>query len=576
MKRSEKVTKLKGKKPIQTEHVFIDLESVKRDTEYELFYLKKEDGTRFFNPRLIRNIKLVCDSGESIEGGMESDPLSKINIWQDHMMQVAAKNILQTQGVLLDRFFGEAKKSWKRELVAALNKAIIALMMSSNPRNLLRNSPVKSCLEYFLDFQFFLRMALKSREYQRLMVYPPKRSNRLAHCLLDLTHSLCRALFSSIQGYQELLPVFENVLHKAEQAQSPEHSKAAAECNMLWSRLAADYSAMKKLIRKHPNGPLVKDLEILQHGIYHVFDPIAHFNIPNQLYSLYLQEHKMTNVRIPTPTYQEFIHKAEILEEFKGFLRAYSRPQFKRKHLIINLQDRTSWKEHFRSVALEDLQKNRNFAKSLTVVTLAKDTEFYHQLAPYHEDNHANIFIKHFKEHLSDENCGFYFPKSIFNTLFPEFVDDVIDTIHRIFFSNRNVLPKGNRLDFIEIFYLFLELKLIELTTPDTFSLACKDGIDKGGVASTQLYAFLKILNDEELNVSDFDHINFMLYTAPLLIRERIIQAEPFDRMINVLKRIEEAKEELGNVNFEKIIKEAFGRFYNTPILNAMVVIPTL
>lgn len=572
----KKAAALKGKKTISSKHVFIDLESVKRDTGYELFFLKKEDGTRFYNPRLTRNIKLICDFGESITMPKAMDPFVHIKIWQDHAVHIVAKSILNAQGGLLDRYFHESKRSWRRELVCALNKAIMALLMSGNPKNLLRNAPAKSCIEYFVDFQFFLREALKSREYQRYLAYPPKKSARFTLCLLELTHSLSSALFVSTPGYQELLPVFEDIFQEAESAVSPEHTEAAKESHMLWSRLASGYAAIKKLIKLHPNGPLVKDLDILEKGVYFAFDPIAQFNIPYQLYSLYLQEHKMTNIRIPSPTYQEFIHKVKILEEFKGFLRAFSRSGLKRKHLIINFQDRTSWREHMRCLAIEQLQRSPEFSKLLTVVTIAKDTEFYHQVASYRGDNHAAIFIEHFKEHLSDENCGYFFPENIKKELFPKFVDGVIDAVHRIFFSDMNVLTVKNRQDFIEVFYLFLQLKLIELIQPDTFSLMCKDSVDVGGVASTQLYAFLKILHDEELVEADVDHMNFILYCAPLLIRERIILPDVFDRMIDVLKRIEMVKHELGARNFGKIINEAFGRFYNTPILKTMVALPVM
>ncbi|MGA8165555.1 MAG: hypothetical protein WB791_11160 [Waddliaceae bacterium] len=565
----------KAKKPMQIQHVFIDLESVKKDTEYELFFLRKENGTRFFNPRLIRNIKLVCDFGETIKGEKEPNTLSRIKVWYDCTVQEAARNILQAQQPLLDRYFHETKGSPKRELISLLNKTIISLMLSSNPKNLLRHSPTKSCSEYFIDFQFFLRRALKSREYHRLLAYPPKKSSQLGNYLLDVIHNLCRAFFTSIQGYQILFPLFEKMIQEAEEAQSPEHAQAAEKSRMVWSRLAADYAAMQKLIRKHPNGPLIKDLEIFQYGTYHAFDPITQFNIPNQLYSFYVKEHKMTNIRLPTPTYQEFIDRAEVIEEFKAFLRDYAKSQFIRRHLIINFQDRTSWREHFRATALEQLQEQRDIGRSLVVVTLAKDTEFYHQSPPYRNENNVNLFIENFKEHLADENCGYYFPKEIRDKLFPLFIDGVIDATHRIFFSGKNVLPKNCRLDFIEIFYLFLELKIIELTQPDTFSLLCKDSIDIGGVATTQLYAFLKILTNEKMSESEYEHLNLILYTAPLLVRERIVLPDRFHSMVNALKRIEGIKQEFGEENFQKIIQEAFGTFFESSILKSPLVIPT-
>lgn len=38
----------KTDKLTNTKHLFVDLETVKKDTEYELFFIRKEDGSRFF------------------------------------------------------------------------------------------------------------------------------------------------------------------------------------------------------------------------------------------------------------------------------------------------------------------------------------------------------------------------------------------------------------------------------------------------------------------------------------------------------------------------------------------------
>ena len=572
----EAEAKLKGKRPISSRYVFIDLEAVKRDTEYELFFLRKEDGSRFFNPRLIRNIKLTCDFGETIKREKAKDPLEDVKVWHDHSIHIVAKEIVRSTGNVIDRYFQEIKDSPKRELVSELNKAIIALFMCCNPKNLLRNAPVKQCSEYFIDFQFFLRKALNSREYQRYVVYPPKKSERLAQFLLELVYRFCGALFTAVRGYKELLPVFEKVFQEAAEMQSSEHEKAANESKMLWNSLSSDFVGLKKLIKQHPNGPLEKVLEIIELGAYHSFDPILQGNIPYQLYSLYLNEKKMANIRIPAPTEQQFIHKAKTVEEFKGFLRFYSKGQLKRTHLLINLQDRTSWKDHARCVALEDTQGVRQFSKSLSVVTLSKDTEFYHQAPPYHQDNHAEVFMDHFREHLSDENCGFFFPQTMKKKLFPKFIDGLMRAIHKTFFGEMNVLTVNNRRDFIEIFYLFLQLKILEMLKPDSFSFTCKDGIDSGGAASAQLYAFLKVLTDKDFADNDAEHINFILYIAPLLLRERSILPDVFDRMIHAIRRVESTKEDLGVKEFNNIVVQEFGKLYKTSILKSLTLVPEL
>lgn len=571
---SESQMKLIGRKSNQTKHIFVDLESVKKDTEYELFCMRKEDGTRFFSPRLIRNIKLVSDFGVYFGETIADDPLSSLEIWQDRCFNSAAKTLARAVRPQIEMFYHESMKFRDRELIAEINKALMALMLCCNQGNLLRNNPIKSCFQYFVDFQFFLRNALHSREFQKLLAYPPKASSKLAHCVLDTVNALCRGLFIQLQGMQELIPAIQGLIEEAVQTASVEKAAMVENHRLMWDRLNDEYDAMAKLFKRHPNGPLVKVIDILENGTYNCFDPIGQHNIPNQLFSLYVHEHRITNVRIPSPTYQEFIHKVIVTEEFRTFLRACSKGNELHKHLMINMQDRTSWREHFRSVVLEDLSTHQDFSRVLTVVTLAYDTEFYHQLAPYHRDNQSAVFIKHLKDHLQDESSGFYFPKALKKALFPEFVNEVIDAIHRIFFNDKNVLSRERRLDFIEIFYLFLNLKLIELVKPDSFSLTCKDGVDIGSIASVEMFAFLKLLSEEKLSDVEMEQFHMMLYGPAILFRERLPHPERFNRMVSAMKTIEFVRQEKGYITFSKIVNEVFGRYYKMPIIHAKVACP--
>ncbi len=574
MERRKERAKLKAKPIMSVKHVFIDMESVKNDTEYELFFLRKEDGSRFFNPRLIRNIKLTADFGQKIRSKKKTDPIEQVNIWQDHMIHTAARNILQSQGNILDRFFHEAKESWRRELASELYKAVVALMMCACPKNLLSNAPTKSCTEYFIDFHHFLRNVYTTREYQRYLVYPPKKSSRMAHILMDLTHGLSRAMFTRVKGYQQLVTVYEKVLENAHGMQSDEHQEAAEKSNTLWSRLAGDYAALSKMMKNHPNGPLVKVLDVLEKGTYHVFDPISQLNLPNVLYSLFMEETRISNIHLPTPTHQGFIHQADVVNEFKGFLRSYMRGQFKRKHLLFNFQDRTSWKEHVRSVSIEQLANQRLFSKYLTVVSLAKDTDFYHQVSPYQDDHQAELFIEHFKENLSDEGCGFVFPSHLVKKLFPKFANQLFEGVHKLFFHERNVLSVKDRLDFIEIFYWLLELKIIEMEQPTSFSMTCKDGIDVGGCESAELFSFLHVINQKSLSDDDYVEFSSMLFMPSIITRERIVLPDRFSRMITALKRVESIQQDLGNKAFAKAFDESIGKLFSSPILKSELVFP--
>lgn len=570
---TSKGVQLGGPRSHHTKHVFIDLESVKKDTEYELFFLRKEDGTRFFSPRLIRNIKLVSDFGSYLGEEKEEDPLLSVEAWQDRTAYACAKNIIRACRVYIEKFYRVAMQSKDYELVEILNKSLIALMMAGNSHNLSHRSEHKNCHHYFRDFQLFLRRCLRSTDYQRLMAYPPEKSSKLAYTVLDLVHFLCMALYTQLNGYQEYMGTIHGLIQKASEKLSIDHKEASKGAGKLWAKLAGDYAAMTKLLKGHASGPLNKILTVLEEGDCHQFDPILQDNLPSQLYTLYVQENRFQFARWPSPTYQEFIHKATVNEEFKAFLYACGREHTINKVLFFNFQDRVTWKEHFRCAVVEDLPNHESFAKHIEVMTLTKDTEFYHQLAPYHQENHADVFIKNFQEQLKDENGGVLIPIALRKELMREFIPNTMEAIHRIFFSGKNILLREHRLDFIEIFYAFLQLKIIECLKPDTIGFSCKDGVDVTSAAGAELFIFLKLLNQERLSENDQEHLELMLYGPCLISRERIMMPERFNRMLSAVKAIEQVREQFGQVTFLKIVLEAFGHLYKTPILKGKVVV---
>lgn len=555
-------------KTIQTKHAFVDLDAVKKDTEYELFFIRKEDGSRFFSPRLIRNIKLVCDFGDNIGDSKQDNPLESLEIWKDKTIYEAARSILQGINPTINRFYQEhAKANDSGDLSHYLSKALMALMLCGNKHNILHDRTVKSCLDYFIDFQVFLAKALHSREYENYIAYPPKKTDKLASSLLDLANALCYSLYANIEENKNLLPYIVDLIQEATQLQSQEHTKAWAANHTLWSHLASDYKAMTKLLKNHANGPLTKVLNVLESDSYTFFDPMQQGNLPSHLFDLDFNNKSIAMLRIPSPTHQEFIHKANVIEEFKGFIRSFG--QNKGMHLVINFQDRSSWREYARCAALEDLQKLPEFANHLTVVTFPKDTEFYHQEASYSQNTQAETFMEHFKEHLFDESCGFFFPEDIKKALVP-FVDQALKVIHRTFFGGKNVLTRERRLNFIEIFYTFLQMKLIELIKPTSISLTCKDGIDISSNGVAQLFAFLKLINEKSFSKSDVDQLSVLLHLSSLMERERIIQPESFMRMISMIREVENLKQDLGADTFIKLIHEACASLFQANTLNLM------
>lgn len=553
------------KKNAETNRVFVDLESVKKDTEYELFFLRKEDGSRFFNPRLIRNIKLVCDFGNYFGQTKEEDPLMDLHVWQDRYFHNVSKKMTKELRPSFDRFYQEVAKYKDNQLVGYVCNCIMALMLASNQAHLWNNPSKKCCNDYFNDFQHFLRDALRTKEYQKYVTHPPKESDRVATLLMKTIHSICRTLYLNLPAYQSITSTIKHLMiESAEPEQRKDESFSSIS-----TRLARDYAALQRSVRHHPNGPLNKVLDAIEDGRYQAFDSLLQSNLPQNLFNIMDGNNSIHMLRLPAPTHQEFIHKVHVSEEFKGFLRSHSDYLKDGKHLMINLQDRSSWREFYRSKALEELQNQDEFSPALATATLAVDSDFYHQLTPYHEDNKYEDFKAHFKEQIKDEMCGFYFPSEISRKLSDKWIDQTLDNIHKVFFENKNVLPRERRLDFIEIFYLFLELKMVDIVKPSSISFTCKDGIDTGIVNTTFLYLFLKIVNGQILDEQDVDFVNTMVYGPALSVRERLVLPERFNRMVSAIRLIESIRNERGSEDFSKVVEDHFHNSFDSNILHS-------
>lgn len=561
-------------KEFQTKHVFVDLESVKKDLEYELFFMRKEDGTRFYSPRLIRNIKLICDFGDYIGERDTDDPLSDLQVWQDRFMHACAKDLYHVLKPVFKDFFTVGMKHKDKEIVELLRNTIMALALCSHPKHLSKNSPTKCCLEYFHDLQSYLRQVLQSREYQKLTAYEPDITETTACNILDTVHALCSGFYRLMKGYHEMIAPIQSLLREAKQDISPEHLEAAKKSHQLWSQLACDHTALVKLFKNHSSGPLLKVLNTIENDVNVAFDPLMQNNIPSQLFSLYFNETKIDCLHLPCPIHQDAINKASVNEEFKAFILDLKSRHSEGKHLIINLQDRTSWKEEARCKVLEELQFKEDFENDLVVVTIPKDTEFYYQTPPYLEEKHSEVFIKNLKNHVLSDSSGFFFPKAIKQQLASGFIESLAQAVLRIFFHNKNVLLQENRMDFIEIFYVFLQLKLIEIVKPSSFSFTCKDCLDIGSSTSALLFSILKLLNEDRLNDHEIDYINVLLYASSILIRERLISPERFKRYLNALKLFEVVRDEHNQSNFKLIAHEAFGRLFKSNILDSILIIP--
>ncbi|MEX2305381.1 MAG: hypothetical protein WD595_04245 [Waddliaceae bacterium] len=537
-------------RPIQdTTQIFVDLEGVKSDHDYELFYIRKENGEHYYSPRVLRNMKLVSDFEGYFGYRRSEDPLIEVDHWKDFYALQVAKEIGRISEVETEEFCKLEMEMRDTDLRQVINSCLIALRMSAKEGNLLSRTTGKNCIEYFNDFLFYLRKSLHTTGYSQLINSPSNKMNPSSKAAIELLHVICWALYENRGGYSKLLPAIQETVESAHEGLTLDQDSE----KLAWEQIAGDYEVMKRLIKNHPSGSLNKVLDSLEGGNHISFDPLHQENLPTFFYNLPVGKETVLVSRCPSPTCQDYIQKASIIEEYRAFLRH----QANRQCLVFNYQDRAHWKEYSRCEALEKLAKEKEFREKLTVVTLTKDSEFYHQQGVYAEENYVEVFLELFKEQLSDNNTGYYIPKSIRKQLFPKFTQEAFKKIHQIFFSEKNVLTIKERQTFIEIFYVLFQCKLIELLKPSQISMVCKDGIDATCPSLVQLYAFKEMLLCGGLVQNDFDQISLMIYGPALMVRERVIHYDRFYRMLGVIKQIETVASEMGIAEFKsRLLKE--------------------
>lgn len=514
---------------------FRDLEAVRKDHSYELFFIKDEDGKPYFSKNLIRHIRLLGNFDELISKAEGEDPLLQLRQLLDIELHEGAKELLRLVAPHLDEFYKGGMQHKDRPFESNIIKAIMALRMAANPVHLIENQSFKSCVEYYSDFHRFLRAALNSPRYQEWLTGDIVDEPQM-HTLLILTHALCAYFFMRIEPKKEALKLINQMIQRGDELRSP-HTKPLQQ----WTDLLDQDESLRYLTRHYPNGPLMRTLDMFrEEEEYEGYDPLMHQNFPSQLFTFSQPKFHVTVLRIPAPVKQLTIQNAKIVPEFIGFLR-YLRDELKPdRHLLINLQDRTSWQEFARCKALEDLGRSAEYFETLPVLGLAKNTPFYNQADEYQTYNGAPVFMEQFKQQiLSGEDCGYHFPELLKGKKLEEFITPAFKTIHELFFDGKTTLTRPERQAFIEIFYTLFVLKVIELLNVDSISFTCKDAVDTGMEQTAIFYGFLRMVSDPaKWKGEEKELLLWILYSPALLIRERPIDQVQLKRAVLTLETI--------------------------------------
>lgn len=491
------------------------LDEIKGDLDYELLLIKKEGGASYVSPVVKSHIELL--SGLNVLFLEEESFIKKIQCAQDRSCMEIAREILKENTGLIDSFWKEALKFKANLFIQIISKALMALLLANNSRNLMVNTSFKSCSCYYRDFHRYLREAFSP-------VYVKKMSGEdagaVVHRAWQLALHLSSSLFLANSPQKEMAHLVTLAIPSQERP---------IETREIYSDLSKKDSLFRNKMESISSMPLLLAAQMIQEERVG-FDPLLMGGPLKQCFRLGLGDLDVSVLHLPSPTYQENIASASCVNEFLGWLESMKSQG--RHHLLINLQDRVSWKEYARANALEKMQIDG----VLTVVSFDRKTMFYEQSGAYADSIEVDGFFAQCKDQILSESTGFYFPNAVDKREIATFLDQAIPLIHDLFFGNSKNLNVESRQDFIEILSIFLTIKMIELLKADTLSLTDKDGIDGSSAMNTELFAFCKMLSSQEpFSEEEYTSLLLMLYAPALGVRGRLIEERVFQRMSRAL-----------------------------------------
>ncbi len=513
------------------------LDSVKKDQQYELFFIKQEDGSPFFAPQLINNIKLLIDFEKMMLASQLQDPFISLPIFQDRLIYSLAKSIKEIAHSYTSSFMKIYHRFSQQDIAQNIYKAIIALDLAAITDNRMDAKKRKICTQYFQDFLYFLHKALYDNDYKKFS-QDSLDSTSDVYRIVQTARALCFAFFTAearLQFEEQFLQEMKAGIHPLK--------------GHIWQRMADEYSFIHDKLKAFPSGPLMKTLDLWTHeGRSHDFNPLPMKNYPRLAYRGKHEKGPWECIHLPAPIHQAHIQKAHILKEFTEAL-AYMEENHMRKWVVFNLQDRTSYYESARSKALEELQYIAPYNKVLSVITLPKASEFYWQSGGYAEISDARGFIKAFEEQFTDhEISGFFFPRDFDLNEFFSFSKKLLHWMHKNLFHQMEIMHKEIRQDFIEIYFWALAAKIVGMTHPSFLSFTSKDSVDLGAADEAGFLAFLQILQ-RKLTLDSGNKIEILSLLPAFFQRERLLDEPIFQRMTRALATLSsylEKEPELG------------------------------
>lgn len=498
---------------------FLDhMEVVKSDLYYELFYIRKSDGSRFFSRRLGSELHDAIDLDLLEEGDSSLAPVLSFKEMHDSDVQHLCMVVLERCKESINTFLRGSFSGGKLAHIAfSLRKAVMAVVLCARKKNALLNIPVKASSYYFKDALFFLRKVVSDGVFLEICKEP---SSELERALVSLTHALCHACIMRQAADHSSFSIISDLVQRGT-------LKAGIKNNGLKS----EYRAFNTELSRYLHGPLLFAWDFLgEVDEEQIFDPWILGFLPSCLGIWVTPDHETAFLRMPSPTMQSHVGRAVVAGEYMGFLRG----DLYQSHLLINFQGKEREGAAARTEALEGLEKS--FTGQLHLVHLPKECALYNMEAGFASPTGRYSKAKSLIE-AAVKAC--WLSDSLKQRVGKDIALEAFHLAHVHFTSGKKGLEIEERRALLDGGYLLLILRLIRELSPSSVSIACKDGVDKTGVHCALMASLMHHLQSgpsiHKLHMLQ----QRLIFEVPMIVRERAMAEHDFQRLCLLDERIQ-------------------------------------
>lgn len=507
------------------------LEIVNRDELYELFFIRKADGSRYYTMDLLRHMRLVTDFESSLLA--EDDPLVKLGRLKLHFTALKAHFLYSTMHAIFQDWLTSAKMQWKDPLVELFYKSYMALCLAHNSHG------QKSSTHYFSDFISYLRELLSQTGFERMKQESKQTSYQMR--FLRLLSTLCEALFATPIPLKESMEWFYSQLQRS--CRSRIYSlKGTFDLSSI-RELLEIYEELKSLLSNYPGGPLFKMLELFENAEQDPsFDP---YLLGVNSFRAYQWKGVLCHVLF-SPTMQRTLDQAKVIPEWIERLDAGNRKE--EKIVLLNLQERLSIEEIARCSALEELSQRAVIKESFFLIGYPTLNDFYFQAGEYLDISDKPLFKSILMAQFLEKKQGPYF---FSKPLAEQTLLKINQWIDDVFFKEKDSLTVTDRLNWIELFHHLLLRDFLQKEKATHFYCVSKDGVDQATTYIATFYCIEQIFSPGKEVQKELIH--FLFFLPALIERDRVVQGKVFHRSTTLLAMLLIAREK-GELTQEKLL----------------------